>query len=1404
MAQQAQQLDAPIYALSPEQRRVWQCCNAEVAESNTGNAALAPAHAADGSCIPVQHLLLQCAVSNEQLGESINTLIEKHDILRARLVWKEGLKAPRLYLGKPKTLSWLPQADADPMAVAETAIRENLDGLPLVAQVLTLASAQLLSAQSLPGSTMSAQPVFVLLSLSALQADSQTPRLLVAALNQNLAGGRDDEDQLGFLDYIIWQEDLLADNEAAADKNEALGFFEQIDSSPLPLQLSLSSQVGGEPSSSSVYWQQAIPAHIVGACQAACLKYDKLKLQHLLQGAISVLLWRLGGREAFRLASEHDLRDHICDLSRTMGPISQSFSMRQDLLTDSTLLDVGLAIASNTEAVAQWLEFLGARPVAEVAEGVSFVYVETSPSSDACRLNWQARSAVKQELIFQFTYAAAPEQLSVSIGASALHNTATNLDTLGRGLLALLSSATAAWQTTIGSISLLDDTDIAYYRSLCQPRDVLGQHTLQPPTLLAAFYQQLRQRADSKAVCCRETALTYRQLNHQAAVLAVELKRRLAGGEARVAVALDRSVAMVVAILACCKAGICYVPLDPANARARLRYQLSHSGVSVLLSQYSVIATLPSQLVEDFGARDSLVTIETLPALLADPPIETEGYLWSTPAPDSIIYIIYTSGSTGQPKGVAVTHHNVACYLASALARLDWQPGLQFATVSTISADLGNTVILGSLFSGGTLHVLDNQTATSGQAFADYCGGQAIDVLKIVPSHFQALWLTVAAADRAALLPGQLIFGGEVLPPDLLDEIARCSPSTQVVNHYGPTETTIGALMAIIDDNTTIYPDVPLGTANFDTPLMLCDSAGQALPKGCSGELYIGGVQVAQGYWRAAEISKERFVSREFFEPDTIAVDRQQSPLPRWYKTGDRVYFDDKQQCRFIGRWDSQIKIRGYRVELGEIEKQIAKIAGIRSVVVDYRVVATEFQDSPAKPDRSAGVEQSLVAYVIFDDNHILDLSDLRHQLADVIPDYMLPQYLVVLKRLPLNHNGKVERARLSDPSQTRAKNYLAPRSSIEVQLVDFFATVLKLPEIGVLDDFFDSGGHSLGAVRLSALVRDNLDAELDPMAVFQYRTVARLAEHIQARQQAIPAAKEPLFLPLNAPAQQVFLCVAPSSRQRDAYKPLADHLAGRAQVLVLDPSALLWREELGGQRLEAIAQASQVYADALLSYLGSHYPGGVSSLHLLGWSFGGVLAQHLAVVLQDCYPLASLTLIDSRLVTRSEAASSDPLQRFQEYLPKNMVEALEILPSSQVDAWRERLANVPADEQIHAVITLAEELGILEEVTATEHHSQHWQAVLEARERFHALLHEHDVAPCKVRMCVVWASDTLDRWQEKQLAGPDWLTLCATEGEEFTLPGDHYGILLDRKLFSLMDAMLASTQNQASRMTLS
>jgi amino acid adenylation domain-containing protein len=606
-------------------------------------------------------------------------------------------------------------------------------------------------------------------------------------------------------------------------------------------------------------------------------------------------------------------------------------------------------------------------------------------------------------------------------------------------------------------------------------------HTAAPvpaTTVPELIIAQAARTPDAVAMACGDAVLSYGELAVRAARLAGYLAAQGAGPEQVAGLCLDRGADMVTAVLGVWLAGAAYLPLDPEWPPARLGYTLAASRARLVLTRGGLRAALatPDTAIVDLGDPRMAGAIT---GLSADAPLPVRL------AAGQLAYVVFTSGSTGTPKGVGVTHQALANYLSWVPSRLDWgAPGGRYLLLQAPVTDLGNTVILAALGTGGVLHILPAGQVTEPGAVVGYLRGRAIDYLKAVPSHLAAL---ASTAGLAAVLPRRsLVLGGEAATPGwavgLIQAAARSG--TAVHNHYGPTETTIGAATARLTLPDGPLPDgtvVPIGAPVASTRTYVLDQYLEPVPAGVTGELYIAGAQLARGYLHQPGLTAERFTACPFWTGGD-----------RMYRTGDLAKWTAGGQLVFCGRTDAQVKIRGFRVEPGEAEAVLAGCPGVAQAAVTVR--------------EDVSGDKRLVGYLVPGSGY--DGADLaaraREHAAARLPDYLVPARLVVLQKLPLTPSGKLDRAALPAPEQPGGTGR-KPVTVREEILCGLFADLLGVERVGPEDDFFALGGHSLLAVRLASQVRAVLGAELAVRTVFEAPTAAGIASRVGDRKSVRP-----------------------------------------------------------------------------------------------------------------------------------------------------------------------------------------------------------------------------------------------------------------------------------------------------------
>jgi amino acid adenylation domain-containing protein len=590
------------------------------------------------------------------------------------------------------------------------------------------------------------------------------------------------------------------------------------------------------------------------------------------------------------------------------------------------------------------------------------------------------------------------------------------------------------------------------------------------------FEAQVERTPDAVAVVCEDRQLTYRELDCRANQLAHYLSSLGVGPEVPVGICVERSLEMVVGLLAILKAGGAYVPLDPDYPTERLAYMLDDIQAPLLLTQRHLVQKLPAQ-------QSKVISLDGDCEIIAD---ESEENLSVPTTPENLAYVIYTSGSTGQPKGVQICHRSVTRLLNATGPMFGFDEHDVWTVFHSYAFDFSVWEIWGALLQGGRLVVVPLETAQSPAAFRDLLHRERVTVLNQTPSAMRQLLEVRPESSKSAdgWNPRLIICGGEAFPRDLAGPLMESGAA--VWNFYGPTEATVWATINPVTTTGSTSQSIPIGRPIADRQIYLLDQNLQPVPVGVPGELHIAGAGLARGYFKRPELTAEKFIPHPFSNESGA----------RLYKTGDLACYLPDGNIEFLGRSDHQVKVRGFRIELGEIEVLLSQHPAVRDTVVLAR------EETPG--------DKRLVAYIVTAQAEAPPASDLREFLRHRLPDYTIPSSFVFLEALPLTPNGKVDRRALPAPDQSRPdlkEAFVAPRTEAEKVIAGIWSEVLKLDKVGIHDNFFNLGGHSLLATQVVSRVRKAFDVDVPLRAIFETPTLLGLAVQVaQTRAKKVPA----------------------------------------------------------------------------------------------------------------------------------------------------------------------------------------------------------------------------------------------------------------------------------------------------------
>ncbi|MFL6244609.1 MAG: amino acid adenylation domain-containing protein [Thermoanaerobaculia bacterium] len=730
-------------------------------------------------------------------------------------------------------------------------------------------------------------------------------------------------------------------------------------------------------------------------------------------------------------------------------------------------------------------------------------------------------------------------------------------------------------------------------------------------TLPDLFEAQAARTPHAIAVVCGETSLTYAQLNARANRVAHHLMTRGVGPDDIVGIALERSTEMLIALLGVMKAGAAYLPLDPEFPHARLDAMIEDAKPALVLD---VVIPSVSRGTWVDGRQNAHAT-HVAPPHHPGPPTharDDSDNPHRTLLSRHAAYVIYTSGSTGKPKGVVIEHEALSVFLDAMKDRVAFAPGHRHIAVTTMAFDISIVELFLPLCHGAEVWIASRDEARDPARLAALIRTSGAHSLQATPSH----WDLLLQHDPDCLGALHVYAGGEALPVDLAR--ALYARGRSVTNLYGPTEATVWASAhSLTDADVAEHASgaVVLGQPFPNYRMYVLDSGLRPAPIGVPGELYIAGSALARGYHERPSLSASRFVADPY----------SSEPGARMYLTGDLARLRADGTIEFLGRADQQLKIRGFRIEPGEIEAALTALPSIAQAAVIER-------------------EKRLVAYLVPADGAIPDVAELRAALAERLPEFMIPSAFVTLDALPLTPNRKLDRRALPAP-EARARELRAARTAEEQILCELFAEVLSLERIGIDDNFFELGGHSITAARLVSRVRSALDVELEIRTLFEAPTVAELSRRLELR--SAPAS-DPL-LPIRARGElPPLFCIHPVSGLSWSYASL---------MRALDPDRPIYGlQVIDGALLSSVDAVAANYLERIRAV----QPEG--PYHLLGWSFGGLVAQAMAVQLRRAgADVGLVALLDSYPAAGEWVEpNDDQLRAWRAELPEPMLHIAE------------------------------------------------------------------------------------------------------------------------------------------------
>jgi amino acid adenylation domain-containing protein len=800
-------------------------------------------------------------------------------------------------------------------------------------------------------------------------------------------------------------------------------------------------------------------------------RQERITLYMTLLAAFQVLMHRYSRQEDIVIGSVIAGRNQI-EVEKLIGFFVNTLVLRNDLSGNPSFKELLSKVRSTTLDAYTHQDLPFEKLVEELNPERSLSYnplfqvmfvLQNTPTQTDKLLGLETKLVSIETSTTKFDLDLSIEEKSGALVASWTYNVELfNADTIERmheHFQTLLEGIVANPNKPIDQLPML--TEKERHQILTEWNDTSTDYP-QDKCIHQLFEEQVERTPDAIAVSFQDQQLTYRELNKRANQLAHYLQNLGVKPDVLVGICVERSLEMIVGLLGILKAGGAYVPLDPSYPSERLAHMLSDSQMTVLVTQHDLVSILPEH-------EAKIVCLDTDRNIVSQ---EIEENLLSDATPDQLIYVIYTSGSTGKPKGVETTHRGVARLLLG-VNYINLNSENKFLQIAPISFDASTLEIWGALLFGAQCVLFPEKVPTS------------TDLRKVIQKHgITTMWLTSALFNSIVdtdpkALEGirELFTGGEALSVNHVERAIKALPSTQIVNGYGPTEsTTFACCYPIPKKLDKSIQSIPIGRPIGNTQIYILDNNLQPVPIGISGEIYIGGAGLARGYLNRQDLTEAKFVHNPF-------------GAGRLYQTGDFARYKNNGDIEFLGRIDNQVKIRGFRIELGEIETVLSQHPNIRVTVVTVR------EDIPN--------DKRVVAYVVAEDQ-CQDI-DLRSFLKERLPIYMIPSAFVFLETIPITPNGKIDYRNLPSPDTSSTqleKNFVPPSNPTQETLAKIWSQILGVERVGINDNFFELGGNSLLSVRLISEIEKAFNYQIPLSSFFKISTIAEIEDLISSQTQ--------------------------------------------------------------------------------------------------------------------------------------------------------------------------------------------------------------------------------------------------------------------------------------------------------------
>nr|QEO74053.1 condensation domain-containing protein [uncultured bacterium] len=1023
----------------------------------------------------------RCVVSLEGLLDravlrlALQSVVERFEVLRTAFHASHGAQSP-VQVVIAGDLSEFSEQD-----LSDLRTEEQRAAIETLYAELGRGQFELENGSVLRGSLLILSPAkhVLLLSLPSLCADAATLGILVKEIGVAYAllaeGDKPSGEPLQYTVISEWLNELLDAEEAAAGR----AYWRELKAADLsalklPFERTPSDARTFAPERLSLRINDELTKQLAATAQRVGVTETVFLL-----ACWQALLWRLGGHPEINIGACFDGRINE-ELTNEVGLLAKYLPIRLPLADDALFSDLLQQVDAATREAADWQECFDWNlfnptheensipytpfcfefeqlPQKQLAGGIEF----TIEGEDACLDRFKVKLSCLR----------ATDSLRVEFRYDPLFYSRQHMTLLSDYFHELLNRAVSAPDTQVGSLPLLTPKE---QQRMLEQWNATGREYAGTQLLHEMFEQQVERTPDAVAVSFEQEQVSYTELNARANQLAHQLQSLNVRPEVTVGVLMERSVEMVVALLGVLKAGGAYLPLDPAYPAERLRFMLEDAAAPVLLTQAALAALLPTASAHVLSLDDA-ETAATLDTRHRHNP--QADVLSGSPA-----YVIYTSGSTGQPKGVVIPHRAIANHMRWMLERFPLRASDRVLQKTPFSFDASVWEFYAPLLVGAQLVMARPGGHRDGAYLTSVMAEQEVTILQVVPSLLSVLIEEEGLRECRSLR--RVFCGGEALTAQLVaafdERVHSAGMDVELVNLYGPTEACIDATYWVSDDAAGVSGEeaggwsVPIGRPVANLQAYVLDEQMGVVAVGVTGELYLGGAGLARGYLNRAELTAEKFVPHPYAGGEGGGE--------RLYRTGDLVRYRTTGELEYVGRADYQVKVRGFRIELGEVEAALREYAAVKECVVVVR--------------GEAGVSQQLVAYVVAEWKPAPTGHELRAHLTEVLPEHMVPHGYMMVEELPLLANGKVDRASLPEAEGVRAE-YVAPRTEVEARIAAIWSEVLGISKVGAEDNFFELGGHSLLATQVISRVRETFKVEVPLRALFEQRTVTRLAQYI-------------------------------------------------------------------------------------------------------------------------------------------------------------------------------------------------------------------------------------------------------------------------------------------------------------------